>query len=293
MEASKTGPPTISSTMSTPRPSLASRSRSLRRSGEPSSATSAPRSSASWRLPSVDAVAITRPAPQRFASCTSSDPTPPAAAWTTTVSPSAIRVLVRSRCHAVRPCETRARAWPSVVPSGMSKVRLSGARARSAYPPSPTSATTRRPSAVRPATSAPGHVDQRLTRCRPWVRQLGQLQHLGTAEHGYLNRTHRNSFTRCRWVSAGDVSADRFGVEIVKDAGVFVGDDVAFDLQRRGQFPRPHGQGVIEDGELLDLCDLGVAGVRSADGGLDEPIYRWTSGERTWLGGQSVFVGPR
>ena len=37
----------------------------------------------------VEAVAITRPAPKRLASWTAIEPTPPAAAWTTTLSPSA------------------------------------------------------------------------------------------------------------------------------------------------------------------------------------------------------------
>ena len=59
-----------------------------------STATSAPRSSASLRFSSELAVAITRPAPNGFASWTARLPTPPAAAWMTTDSPSAIFALV-------------------------------------------------------------------------------------------------------------------------------------------------------------------------------------------------------
>src|SRR5580693_6467749 len=54
-------------------------------------AASAPSSSASARLASVDALAITRPAPSGCPSCTATDPTPPAPECTTTLSPAAIR----------------------------------------------------------------------------------------------------------------------------------------------------------------------------------------------------------
>jgi hypothetical protein len=54
-----------------------------------STASSAPSSSASARFSSVDAVAITRPAPSGLPSWTASEPTPPAAACTTTLSPAA------------------------------------------------------------------------------------------------------------------------------------------------------------------------------------------------------------
>ena len=64
-------------------------------SGAASTAASAPSSSASARFSSLDAVAITRPAPIARPSCTASEPTPPAAAWTTTLSPSCTRALVR------------------------------------------------------------------------------------------------------------------------------------------------------------------------------------------------------
>ena len=88
--ASNTPPPAISSTTSTRSPWLAS----TQRVGEvlaasTSTAASAPSSSASARLSSLEAVAITRPAPSGAPSWTASDPTPPAAACTTTLSPGA------------------------------------------------------------------------------------------------------------------------------------------------------------------------------------------------------------
>ena len=46
-----------------------------------------PSSSASARFSSLEAIAITRPAPSGWPSCTASEPTPPAAEWTTTLSP--------------------------------------------------------------------------------------------------------------------------------------------------------------------------------------------------------------
>ncbi len=92
-------------------------------------ATSAPRSSASLRLSSVLAVAMTRPAPHSFASCTAIEPTPPAAACTTTLSPSARCALLRSSSHAVAPCTTRLSAVRSSTPSGTSNVVAAGATA--------------------------------------------------------------------------------------------------------------------------------------------------------------------
>ena len=56
---------------------------------------SAPSSVASARLSSLLALAITRPAPIGFASCSARLPVPPAAEWTTTVSPSRIWAAVR------------------------------------------------------------------------------------------------------------------------------------------------------------------------------------------------------
>ncbi len=58
-------------------PALASRIAASRSSARESTAASAPRRSASSRLSSDDARAITRPAPMRFASCTASEPVPP------------------------------------------------------------------------------------------------------------------------------------------------------------------------------------------------------------------------
>ncbi len=97
-----------------------------------STATWAPSSSASSRFSSVDAVAITLPAPNARPSCTASEPTPPAAACTTTLSPSASRADVRYRCQAVRPWMSSASAAPSDTPSGIGKVVASGTTAYSA-----------------------------------------------------------------------------------------------------------------------------------------------------------------
>ena len=83
-----------------------------------STATSAPRSRVSCRLSSLDAVAITRPAPHRLASCIATVPTPPAPACTTTDSPGARWVLVRSRCQAVAPCTRVVNAAPSSTAVG-------------------------------------------------------------------------------------------------------------------------------------------------------------------------------
>ena len=65
---------------------------------------------------------MTFPAPQALASCTERVPTPPAAAWTTTDSPGARWVLVRSRCQAVSPWTSRDSAWPSLTLSGTGKL---------------------------------------------------------------------------------------------------------------------------------------------------------------------------
>src|SRR6266487_963276 len=152
----KRDPPTASRMTSTRLPLLASTTRSVYPPAAPSTATSAPRSSASFCLSGLEAVAMTRPAPKIFASCTASEPTPPAAALTTTVSPGWSCALVRSRCHADRPCTRMASAAPSSMPSGTSIERAAGASAFSAYPPEPVRAITRRPSAARPITSLPG-----------------------------------------------------------------------------------------------------------------------------------------
>ena len=127
VERSNTSPPAISKTTSTGWPRFASTSRSVRPSGAPSTATSAPSSSASSRFASVEAVAITRPAPIGRPSCTASEPTPPAAAWTTTLSPGATRPHVRYRCHAVSPCSSTASAVSSSTPSGIGNVSAPGA----------------------------------------------------------------------------------------------------------------------------------------------------------------------
>ena len=93
----------------------------MRPSAAGSIATSAPSSSASARFSSLEAVAITRPAPSAWPSCTAIEPTPPAAPWTTTLSPSATRAAVRYRCQAVVPWTIIASAVPSSRPSGIAK----------------------------------------------------------------------------------------------------------------------------------------------------------------------------
>ena len=130
--SSNTRPPAISKTTSTRRPPLASLRAAARSSRSPSSATSAPSDSASSRLSSVEASAITRPAPIGLPSCVASEPTPPAAATTTTVSPSATRPTVRYRCQAVSPCSSSASAVPSLTPSGIGTVIASGTATYSA-----------------------------------------------------------------------------------------------------------------------------------------------------------------
>ena len=116
--ASKVLPPTISSTTSTFLPPLAATSAALRSASPASTVTSAPRSAASCRFSGEEATPMTVPAPHALASCTASVPTPPAAACTTTLSPVARCVEVRSRCQAVSPCTISARACPSLTASG-------------------------------------------------------------------------------------------------------------------------------------------------------------------------------
>ena len=96
-----------------------------------STAASAPSSSASCRFSSVEAVAMTR-APNALPSWTASEPTPPAAACTTAVSPSRRWAQVRYRCQAVRPWISSASAWPSDTPNGIGKALAFGTAAYSA-----------------------------------------------------------------------------------------------------------------------------------------------------------------
>ena len=97
-----------------------------------STAASAPSSSASPRLSSLEQVAITRPAPNGLPSWTAIDPTPPAAACTTTLSPGASLADVRYRCQAVRPWSSSASAVASLTPSGIGNVVAAGAATYSA-----------------------------------------------------------------------------------------------------------------------------------------------------------------
>ncbi len=64
-------------------------------------------------------VAITRPAPSGRPSWTASEPTPPAAECTTTLSPAATRAAVRYRCHAVIPWISERERRAVVEPSGI------------------------------------------------------------------------------------------------------------------------------------------------------------------------------
>src|SRR5215218_6766953 len=149
-------PPTISRITSTWLPSLASMSAAVRSSARESKVASAPSRVTSSRFGALDAPPITLPAPKRFASWTAIVPTPPAAAWTATLSPSRSCALVRSRCQALVPWTTRPNACASLTPSGTFHISDGWASARSAYPPPFNSATTRSPSGVVPTTSPPG-----------------------------------------------------------------------------------------------------------------------------------------
>ena len=142
-DASKIAPPAISKTTSTGLPRFASTSRSVRPSAAPSIATSAPSSSASARLSSVDAVAMTRPAPIGRPSWTASEPTPPAAEWTTTLSPGATlraRPVEVPRREALHEQRERGR-----VVDAVGDRRTSGCSARSRTPRSRRRRTARRP----------------------------------------------------------------------------------------------------------------------------------------------------
>src|SRR3954454_7256462 len=59
-------------------------------------------------------------------------------------------------------------------------------------------------------------------------------------------------------------------VELVEERHVALVDDVALDLERRGQLAGLLREGVVEDHEALDLLDLRVLGVGAVHLGLDE-----------------------
>src|SRR3954453_9289462 len=63
-------------------------------------------------------------------------------------------------------------------------------------------------------------------------------------------------------------------------AGVLLVDDVALDLQRRGQLAGLLRQVVVEDEEALDLLDVRVLLVRTVELGLDELAHLRVPGER-------------
>ena len=75
---------------------------------------------------------MTRPAPIGPPSCTASDPTPPAAACTTTLSPSASLAEVRYRCHAVSPWSISASAVASLTSASIGNTLAASAATYSA-----------------------------------------------------------------------------------------------------------------------------------------------------------------
>ena len=115
--ASKASPPLMWRTASTRSPPFASRIAAPRSSLRESTVASAPRRSTSARFSSLEARPITL-APARLASCTESEPVPPAAASTTTVSPGSSRAQRWTRPIAVRPWSRSAAAWSSLTSSG-------------------------------------------------------------------------------------------------------------------------------------------------------------------------------
>ena len=162
-------------------------------------------------------MAITRPAPKTRPSWTASDPTPPAALWTTTLSPGATRAAVRYRCQAVVPCRIIASALPSSSPSGTANTRSSGADgvlgvaavadqrhdplAGVLAHPRHLSAGDQRQArlldvgvragvGVGEVQARPADADQHLLGTGLGHGQLGQLQHLGPPELGHLDRSH-------------------------------------------------------------------------------------------------------
>jgi hypothetical protein len=70
--------------------------------------------------------------PEVPGSCTASEPTPLAAAWTTTVSPGRNPALPRNRCQAVSPCTSSASAAASCIAYGTGTVSAADTTARDA-----------------------------------------------------------------------------------------------------------------------------------------------------------------
>src|SRR3954451_4174446 len=84
----------------------------------------------------------------------------------------------------------------------------------------------------------------------------------------------------CSRSPCGSPSSGGAAVQLVEEPGVLLVDDVALDLERRGQLARLLREVVIEDRELLDLLDLRVLGVGLVELGLDELVDLWLLGER-------------
>ena len=108
-QASNAAPPHISRTTSTGSPLVRVEDRRLQVLGAGvDRRVGAQPLQASSRFASLDAMPITRPAPMRLASCTASEPVPPAAAWTTTDSPCCEPGRGPQQARAVRPWSSSA-----------------------------------------------------------------------------------------------------------------------------------------------------------------------------------------
>src|SRR4051812_42848670 len=160
----KPSPPTGSHTTSAPRPPVSSRT-----AGTQSSAASS-----AWSAPAAIATAIRSrplamptivPAPSARATWMHAVPTPPAAPWTRTASPSASRPCRVSARWAVWKLTTNPAPASMLVSSGSGMTRNAGAAASSAQPPNAVPAATRIPGEkpepsgawrTTPATSSPG-----------------------------------------------------------------------------------------------------------------------------------------
>src|SRR5579862_4715041 len=82
-------------------------------------------------------------------------------------------------------------------------------------------------------------------------------------------------------------------VQRVEDVRVALVDHVAFDLEGWRQLALLNRQVVVEDGELLDLLDLGVVGVGAVELILNQLPDRLLVRKRNKILGQTLFLGPR
>jgi hypothetical protein len=154
----KFGPPMSSSTTS-------NGPRASKPSGLMTSTPAPPSSATAPRNASLRTVAVTR-APARAASCTPAMPTPPAAPWTRTCSPSVSPHWLNRASWAVVNTSGKPPASGHGNPSGTGSASRSGTIASSAWPPPATTAITRSPvskcwapgpaTTTSPAISRPG-----------------------------------------------------------------------------------------------------------------------------------------